>query len=134
MVLRETVSGDRMDRITPSLLKHFHSIIGSGLGEYFRAVPGEFASAGRVVGPYVAPDHEEIPELVDRLCRWLPLGLPRGSGQMPAEAIIQAIVAHVYIEWIHPFDDGGSLRRSQRQDDPTRPEGAGGDGSRGQGG
>ena len=106
MVLRETVSVDRMDRITPGLLKHFHSIIGSGLGEYFRAVPGEFASAGRVVGPYAAPDHEDVPELVDRLCGWLPLEFPRGSGQMPAEAIIQAIVAHVYIEWIHPFDDG----------------------------
>ena len=106
MVLRETVSVDRMDRITPGLLKHFHGIIGSGLGEYFRAVPGEYASAGRVVGPYVAPDHEDVPELLDRLCAWLPLAFPRGSGQMPAEAIIQAIVAHVYIEWIHPFDDG----------------------------
>ena len=106
MVLRETVSGDRMDRITPGLPKHFHSIIGSGLGKYFRAVPGEFASAGRVVGPYVAPDHEDVPELVDRLCAWLPLEFPRGSGQMLPEAIIQAVVAHVYIEWIHPFDDG----------------------------
>ena len=106
MVLRETVSGDRMDRITPGLLKHFHSIVGSGLWEYFRAVPGGFASAGRVVGPYVAPDHEDVPELVDRLCTWLPVEFPRGSGQMLPEAIIQAIVAHVYIEWIHPFDDG----------------------------
>lgn len=104
-ILSETVSGDRVDPITPGLLKDFHSIIGGGLGEYFHAVPGEFASARRVVGPYLAPDHEDVPKLLDRLCEWLPVEFPLENGTL-AGAIIQAIVAHVYIEWIHPFDDG----------------------------
>ena len=104
-ILKETVYGDRVDPITPELLKHFHTIIGEGLGEYFHATPGEFASARRVVGPYVAPDPEDVPKLVDRLCEWLPVEFPRENRTL-AGTIIHAIVAHVYIEWIHPFDDG----------------------------
>ena len=58
-----------------------------------------------MVGPYLAPDHEDVPKLLDRLCEWLPVEFPLENRTL-AGAIIQAIVAHVYIEWIHPFDDG----------------------------
>jgi Fic family protein len=41
------------------------------------------------------------------LCDWLPkeFGFPSGK-QTFAQAVIQAIVTHVYLEWIHPFGDG----------------------------
>ena len=106
-IVREAMFRDRLDPITPALLKEFHKLIGRDLGDYFHAVPGEFAAARRVVGPYVAPDHGDVPALVERLCEWLPVEFPRRDGRHPlADTIIQAIVAHVYIEWIHPFDDG----------------------------
>jgi Fic family protein len=42
-----------------------------------------------------------------RLCDWSKqeFGFPSGR-QTFSEAVIQAIVTHVYLEWIHPFGDG----------------------------
>jgi Fic family protein len=105
LILREAVAG-KDDPITPDMLLRFHKIIGGGLGENFHAVPGEFASSQRVVGPYRAPDKSDVPELVERLCAWLREEFRYGREQTLAGAIVQAIVTHVYIEWIHPFDDG----------------------------
>lgn len=82
-------------------------MIGQGLGKAFDAAPGLFRSDARVVGRYRCPDHEDVPSLIDRLCSWL-----RGefgydsSRQSFIDAVIEAIVAHVYLEWIHPFGDG----------------------------
>ncbi|MSR36778.1 MAG: Fic family protein, partial [Gemmatimonadetes bacterium] len=47
----------------------------------------------------------DVPALVQSLCGWLRDEF-RYSEQRFGDAIIQAIVTHVYIEWIHPFDDG----------------------------
>ena len=40
-------------------------------------------------------------------CAWLRDGFPgAGDESTLASALVQAIVAHVYLEWIHPFGDG----------------------------
>lgn len=106
LILQEAVVHGKEDPITPEMLMRFHRIIGKDLGEHFHAVPGQFASSQRVVGPYRAPDPEDVPDLVGRLCGWLREEFRYGRGQTLAQAVVQAIVAHVYIEWIHPFDDG----------------------------
>lgn len=93
-------------RITPNLMLQFHKMIGQDLGEHFDAVPGHFRSDPRIVGPYRCPKHEHVPQLVQFLCDWLPREFHYGQGQTFAEAVIQAIVTHVYVEWIHPFGDG----------------------------
>jgi Fic family protein len=99
--------GDGIEqRITPELLLHFHKMIGKDLGEHFDAVPGQLRTDTRFVGPYRCPNHEHVRNLVEFLCNWLPQEFHFGSGQTFAEAVVQAIVTHVYIEWIHPFGDG----------------------------
>ncbi len=93
--------------ITESVIRQFHSHVGRDLGEHFDAIPGQFRTDARVVGPYRCPDPEDVPELVNRLCAWLPSQFGFASGRQTfAEAVIQAIVTHVYLEWIHPFGDG----------------------------
>lgn len=58
-------------------------------------------------GPYRCPDPRDVVELVSRLCDWLRREFAYSSGnQTFADAVVQAIVTHVYIEWIHPFGDG----------------------------
>lgn len=48
-----------------------------------------------------------MPELVKRLCDWLRTTFRYAQGtQDLADAIQEAIAAHVYFEWIHPFGDG----------------------------
>ncbi len=99
------VAGSPPELISPDLLRRFHDAIGRGLGEGFGAVPGQFAQSQRSVGPYRAPRPEDVPALVDRMCEWLRHEF-RFPNQSFTQAIVQAIVTHVYIEWIHPFDDG----------------------------
>lgn len=104
-LLQEVIVEHRTPLITPELLLRFHEMIGRELGHHFAATPGKFARSTRVVGPYKAPSHSDVPELVSRLSTWL-----RDEFHYPnqtlGDAIVQAIVTHVYIEWIHPFDDG----------------------------
>ena len=97
--------------ITPELLKQYHALIGKDLPPPFNAIPGEFAQSQRTVGNYRCPPpgrrENQVEGLVKHLCEWLQTEFVFASGtQSFRGAIIQAIVTHVYIEWIHPFDDG----------------------------
>jgi Fic family protein len=93
--------------ISPDLIRQFHRDVGKDLGEHFDAIPGRFRTDERVVGPYKCPRGEDVEELINRLCAWLPgeFGFST-NGQTFAKAVEQAIVTHVYLEWIHPFGDG----------------------------
>ena len=106
-LLNEIIAEDRVSLITPDLIRHFHQMIGKGLGEHFDAIPGRFREDRRHVGPYLAPDHKHVPGLIKSLCDWLRKEFHyKDEGQGFRNAVIQAIVTHVYIEWIHPFGDG----------------------------
>ncbi len=104
-ILKEVID-DRVVLITPDLIRRFHRMIGEGIGGAFTAVPGKFRRKNVIVGPYRAPRFEEVPGLVKRLCEWLRSEFHYKRGQSFNEAVVQAIVAHVYIAWIHPFSDG----------------------------
>lgn len=107
VLLREVALEEMEQLIKPALLLRFHEMIGRGLGSHFDAVPGRFRTDERVVGSYRCPSYQDVPELVDRLCNWLREDFHYSRGQQPfADAVIEAIVAHVYVEWIHPFGDG----------------------------
>lgn len=96
-----------MSFIDDNFLRRLHAMVGANLGEHFDAIPGQFRNDDRTVGTYRCPDYRDVPELVDRLAGWLrtEFGFATGS-QSFFQAVIQAIVTHVYIEWIHPFGDG----------------------------
>lgn len=106
--LRDVVAREnRTELISPELIRRFHALVGKNLGEHFDAIPGHFRTDERVVGPYRCPRHEDVPLLVEQLCRWLRQEFTfESSRQTFADAVVQAIVTHVYIEWIHPFGDG----------------------------
>jgi Fic family protein len=41
------------------------------------------------------------------MCAWLDRRLPTESDPTPmGTAVIHAVLAHLYLEWIHPFGDG----------------------------
>lgn len=72
-------------------------------------IPGEIRSHNVVVGGgvYRGAPAGECHQLMTRLCEWL--NGPDFEGPKDMETIyatIQAIVAHLYIAWIHPFGDG----------------------------
>ncbi|MGR3913983.1 MAG: Fic family protein [Gammaproteobacteria bacterium] len=97
--------------ITPELLLRYHQMAGKDLPAPFNAVPGQFAQSQRVVAGYRCPPpgrrKNQVEGLVAQLCQWLQTEFHFTSGsQTFRDGIIQSIVTHLYIEWIHPFDDG----------------------------
>ncbi len=106
-LLHEIVDEDIDHYISIDLLKRFHVIVGKDLGEHFDAIPGRLRKNSVVVGKYKCPEHEDIPILLEKLCKWLIEEFKYGKkGQTFSEVVVQAIVTHIYIEWIHPFGDG----------------------------
>ncbi|MCU0359751.1 MAG: Fic family protein [Bacteroidia bacterium] len=106
-LLKQVVVEDNSRLITSEMIQEFHEMIGVHLGEHFDAIPGRFRQDNRVVGTYRCPDYDDVEVLMKNFCDWLREEFHYSSGEQEYyEVIIQAIVAHIYLEWIHPFGDG----------------------------
>lgn len=106
-LLTELLNGGDGHFISKDLLLRFHKLVGQNLGEHFAAIPGQLRNSDVIVGRYRCPDYRDVPALLDSLCHWLRQEFKYGQKEQPfTEVVIQAIVTHVYIEWIHPFGDG----------------------------
>lgn len=106
-ILSKVAVDGQTDLITPGMLLDFHRNVGRELGERFDAIPGQFRTDSRVVGPYRCPQPEHVQPLVRLLCEWLPREFGFATNRQTfSQAVVQAIVSHVYLEWIHPFGDG----------------------------
>ncbi|MDP9222905.1 MAG: Fic family protein, partial [Actinomycetota bacterium] len=70
-------------------------------------VPGEISTHSVVVGGYRGAPREDCEHLLQELCHWLNDGVVASSEEMHIPyAIIRAVLAHLYLAWIHPFGDG----------------------------
>ncbi len=105
-ILKTVVIERKTRLIGPELLKSFHKMVGKNLGRHFEAVPGKFRNNNVVVGNYRAPNYQDVETLVINLCDWMRIEFNYENNQTFVDAVIQAIVAHIYIAWIHPFSDG----------------------------
>jgi Fic family protein len=76
--------------------------VGSGV------VPGEIRTGSVMVGNvYRGAPAQDCDYLLDRLCSWLNGPAFAGPpGQELPYAILRAVLAHLYIAWIHPYGDG----------------------------
>ncbi len=97
--------------ITPEGLRALNRQVLSNLEVEEHVVPGEYRTVGIGVGAtYRGAPPQDCEFLVGALCDWLN-GADFGSdGDDHAgdflRAFLRAVVAHVYIAWIHPFGDG----------------------------
>lgn len=107
---RDLLSGDGSKRlITRALIEQYNKDVLKGLDLSDGTVAGEIRSHSVVVGNvYRGAPAEECAYLLDRLCEWL-----NGSDFQHADpelriplALVKAVVAHLYLAWIHPFGDG----------------------------
>ena len=106
-IYKKLVLDENPSLITPELIKYFHEMIGKNIGEAFGGNPGQFRRQNVTVGVvYRPPPFEQVEEYVEKLCDWLRRVFHYDSGQNFDDAVIQAIITHVYIAWIHPFMDG----------------------------
>lgn len=105
-LLEEIIIHTKTRIIAIETIKDFHRMIGKNLGKHLDAIPGQFRTDNRYVGQYRAPDYSHVSELMGNLCEWLKKEFHFEQGQDFSTAVIQAIITHVYLEWIHPFGDG----------------------------
>ena len=103
----QRVFGESEGELTPGRIKAFNEMVLRGLPSAEHVVPGEVRRCSVGVGQYKAPPWEECEYLLQRLCTFLNKDLQQPATEMPIGfAVLQAIIAHLYIAWIHPFGDG----------------------------
>ena len=106
-ILNELVREKNPEIISPGLIQRFNRMVGENIGEAFGGDPGQFRRRNVVVGAVYKPPHfEMVEDLVQRLCDWLRREFHYEHEQNFDDAVLEAIIAHVYIAWIHPFGDG----------------------------
>jgi len=95
--------------LSRELIQEYNRGVLNGLELSDGTVPGEIRTHSVVVGNvYRGAPAADCEHLLERLCEWL-----NGNDFVPPEeelsipfALIKAIVAHLYLAWIHPFGDG----------------------------
>jgi Fic family protein len=94
--------------ISPERIKELNKIVLNGLQLGQEVEPGEIRKHSVGVMNYRGAPAEDCGHLLARLCDWLngPDFEPRAGLERLHMAILKAIIAHLYIEWIHAFGDG----------------------------
>lgn len=107
LVIAELAEGRDM-RLTTNRIKQFNKMVLDGLELEEGVVPGEFRTDSVTVGGvYRGAPATDCEFLTDELCAWLDQ-LTEDAGEIWHRSIglIRAILAHLYLAWIHPFGDG----------------------------
>lgn len=95
--------------LTPEEILRFNGELLADLPLEADVVPGAIRKHSVTVGRYRGAPAEDCEYLLGRLCEWLAedwRAAPDRSAWTTASALLKAIVAHLYLAWIHPFGDG----------------------------
>lgn len=96
--------------LTPERIKYFNRQILADLPLKEGVVPGEVREHSVGVGNYKGAPAEDCDYLLGELCGWLErIDDLIANGQEELRftlVIVKAVLAHLYIAWIHPFGDG----------------------------
>ena len=106
-MLSKITKGESLD-LSPARIKEINRVVLDGLTLDEGVAPGEIRTYSVGVATYRGAPARDCDYLLTRLCDWLN-GVdfePRDGLGKVHMAILKAIIAHLYIEWIHPFGDG----------------------------
>ena len=111
-IFRRIAAGEP-PRLTPDWIREANRLVLAGLEGHLEegVVPGEVPTFSVGVGRYSGAPREDCHLLLERLCEWMEENavwpdLEEHLGGAVATAVLRAILAHLYIAWIHPFGDG----------------------------
>ena len=111
--LDELVMEDGGLRLSAGLICEMNRWVLEGVDPDAESSPGAIRTHSVVVGPYVGPPARDCEYLLEQLAEWLD-----GENFRPqpghvdeqrdafALSVMSALLAHLYIAWIHPFADG----------------------------
>ena len=95
--------------LTPGVIRGYNELVLRDVGPDGDIRPGRIRTSGILVGRYRGPRAEDCHHLLERLCDWLlcaDFEIKRDDPLAFARALTRALLAHLYIAWIHPFADG----------------------------
>lgn len=106
-IVTDVVEGNEMT-LTPERIKLFNRRIQEDLPRQEGVIPGEIRTHGVTVGGYRGAPAEDCDLLLEKMCTWLNGMVPESDDQELGftYGTMRAILAHLYIAWIHPFGDG----------------------------
>ena len=109
----QQIHGGDAPRLSPDLVADYNRRVLAGLEEHLDegVVPGEIPRHRVAVAGYQGAPRSDCLHLLARMCEWLeqePAGSPftHTPDNRIAAGLLQAILAHLYLAWIHPFGDG----------------------------
>jgi Fic family protein len=104
-IIADVVRGRSME-LTPERVADFNRQVLAGLELDEDVVPGEIRMHNVGVARYRGAPAEDCEYLLKRMCDWLN-DMHSGDEDMAFTcAVLKAVLAHLYIAWIHPFGDG----------------------------
>jgi Fic family protein len=105
-IANQLIQGDPPE-LSVEKIREFNRIVLAKLPLNAGVIPGEIRTHSVGVADYRGAPAEDCEFLLDRLCRWLNGEEFRATEDvLIAYNLLKAIVAHLYLAWIHPFADG----------------------------
>ena len=106
-VFNEMIGPDQIPPLSVDRVKYLNGRILQGLELEEDVIPGKLRTHEVVVARYKGAPARDCEYLLKRLFEWLDTIANIEVGHaIFAPAILKAIVAHLYLLWIHPFGDG----------------------------
>jgi len=103
----KAIAADSPPELTPARIKELNKLVLAKLALEEGIVPGSIRQHEVGVARYKGAPAEDCAYLLERLCEWLNSDVFKaGPGMEIVYAILKAVLAHLYLAWIHPFGDG----------------------------
>ncbi|NLI97918.1 Fic family protein [bacterium] len=105
----ELLTGTNRGLLSVKKINEFNDLVLKNLELPEQIVPGKIRnySVGVELVRYRAAPPDDCEYLLKRLCDWLNQERSRApKGHKLAFALIRAVLAHLYLAWIHPYGDG----------------------------
>ncbi len=95
------------DQLTPAKIQRWNELILQDLPLAPEVEPGKLRRHEVTVGRYLGAPPEDLGFLLERMCAWLNESeIDVQSDLRLGGVIVRAVLAHLYLAWIHPFGDG----------------------------
>lgn len=108
--INATIKGMREGSVEPldvEWIKEVNRAVLDKLDQQEGSIPGTIRTRSvGVGGRYRGAPAEDCEYLLQGLCNWLRDEIDVPAGEEITFAIVKAVIAHLYVAWIHPFGDG----------------------------
>ena len=99
------IKGEPSD-LTVTMIKEFNQLVLEKLSMDAGVIPGELRQHSVTVARYRGAPAEDCEYLLENMCQWLNAQFQSSHRERIVYGILKAVMAHLYLAWIHPFGDG----------------------------